>query len=106
MLQYSKRIRLQRAGKKYFNSAAQIEGIINFAKENKRVHATTMPLSFMKLITHSLYFSTKAFFGVFFHQHCSYSGKDPIPLLSKYKGTIQYGETFIPLLFRTMHRRT
>lgn len=66
MLQYCRRIQLQRAGKKYFNSAAEIEGIINFAKENKRVHATTMSLSFMKLITHSLYFSTKAFFRVFF----------------------------------------
>lgn len=67
MLQYCKRIQLERAEKKYVNSAVKIEGIINFTKVNKRVHAITISLSFMKLITHSLNFSAKKIFGgVFF----------------------------------------
>lgn len=67
MLQYCKRIQLERAEKKYVNFAVKIEGIINFTKENKRVHAVTISLSLMKFITYSLYFSTKKNFGgVFF----------------------------------------
>lgn len=90
MLQYCKRIQLERAEKKYFNSAVKIEGIINFTKENKKVHAITISLSFLKLIPYSLDFSTKTFFECFFHQCCSYSSEDPI--LCKYKGTINMGK--------------